>query len=321
MTGPIPTEDPKDPSTWPTGRAIAIEPLVRRVLAPNGSPYTFSGTQTYLVGTREIAVIDPGPADTGMPGHADTRGDGHVDAILEAIGDARVAAILCTHTHRDHSPASRALQAATDAPIVGCAPLMLDDDGPRADAAFDPDYRPDRILADGERIAGEGWTIEAVATPGHTSNHLCYALIESSALFTGDHVMGWSTSVVSPPDGDMGAYLASLARLYERTDRVYYPAHGPQIDNPRQFVRGMIGHRRQRERQIANLLEREPQTIPALVAAMYKGLDARLHGAAGRSVLAHLIDLERQGRAIVRDETWHRANEPAAGLAPDSPAP
>jgi glyoxylase-like metal-dependent hydrolase (beta-lactamase superfamily II) len=309
MTQPIAHEDPHDPSTWPTGRAVAIEPLVRRVLGPNASPYTFTGTQTYLVGTgRDVLVIDPGPADTGVQGHADTRGDGHVAAILAAVGTAQIAAIACTHTHRDHSPASRALQAATGAPIIGCAALALDDDGPRADAAFDHDYRPDRVLSHGEILSGEGWTITAVATPGHTSNHLCYALNESGALFTGDHVMGWSTSVVSPPDGDMASYLQSLALLQDREDRVYYPAHGPQIDNPRQFVRGMIGHRRQRERQIVTLLdaadESGPLTIPDLVAAMYKGLDPRLHGAAGRSVLAHLIDLQRQGRALEQDESW-----------------
>jgi len=305
MTDAIPIENPHDPGTWPTGRALLLEPLVRRVLAPNASPYTFTGTQTYLVGAGDdVAVIDPGPADTGVSGHADTRGDGHVEAILAAVGSARIAAILCTHTHRDHSPASRALQAATGAPIVGCAPLMLDDDGPRADAAFDPDYRPDRVLSDGERLSGQGWTIEAVATPGHTSNHLCYALVESAALFTGDHVMGWSTSVVSPPDGDMAAYLDSLARLQGREDRVYYPAHGPQIDNPRQLVRGMIGHRRQRERQILNNLAAGPHTVPDLVAAMYKGLDPRLNGAAGRSVLAHLVDLQRQMRVAPDGEHW-----------------
>jgi glyoxylase-like metal-dependent hydrolase (beta-lactamase superfamily II) len=313
MTERPPIEDPHDPATWPTGRAVWLEPTVRRVLAPNASPYTFTGTQTYLVGAgSDVAVIDPGPAGTGAPGHADTRGDGHVDAIVAAIGDARVAAILCTHTHRDHSPASRALQAATGAPIIGCAPLMIDDDGPRADAAFDPDYRPDRVLDHGERLSGDGWTIEAVATPGHTSNHLCYALVDSGALFTGDHVMGWSTSVVSPPDGDMAAYLASLARLQTRDDRVYYPAHGPQIDNPQQFVRGMIGHRRQRERQIVTRLAAGPHSIADLVAAMYKGLDPRLHGAAGRSVLAHLIDLQNQGRVAPQGERWLALNEPQA---------
>ena len=293
------------PEPWPTGLAEQCEPLVRRVLAPNASPYTYTGTQTYIVGAGEsVAVIDPGPADTGVAGHADTRGEGHVEAILAAVGSARIAAILCTHTHRDHSPAAAPLAALTGAPIIGCAPLAMEDDGPRADTAFDPDYAPDRVLADGDRLSGPDWTIEAVATPGHTSNHLCYALIESGALFTGDHVMGWSTSVVSPPDGDMGAYMASLTRLYEREDAVYYPAHGPAVENPRQLVRGMLGHRRQREAQILRLLGTGPQRIVEMVPQMYKGLDPRLNGAAGRSVLAHLVELEKQGRAAVEDETW-----------------
>lgn len=285
---------------WKTGLSVELEPLVRRVLAPNASPFTFTGTQTYIVGCgSDVAVIDPGPVDSGALGHADTNGTGHIDAILAAIGNQRVIAIMCTHTHRDHSPAARPLQAATGAPIIGCAPLALNDSGPRADSEFDPLYQPDHVLTDGEPLAGDGWTIQAVATPGHTSNHLCYSLIESGALFTGDHVMGWSTSVVSPPDGDMAAYMASLQKLYERQqDAVYYPAHGPAVTNPHQLVRGMIGHRRQREAQILRLLENAPCTIPTMVSAMYKGLDPRLNGAAGRSVLAHLIDLERQSRVM-----------------------
>jgi glyoxylase-like metal-dependent hydrolase (beta-lactamase superfamily II) len=294
------------PDTIQAGETEQHEPLVRRVLAPNPSPYTYTGTQTWLVGnSSDVAVIDPGPAGDGPnSGHADINGTGHVEAILRAIGDAKVAAILCTHTHRDHSPAAAPLKAATGAPIIGCAPLVLRDDGPRADSAFDPDYAPDRVLTDGERILGDGWTIEAVATPGHTSNHLCYSLVETGALFTGDHVMKWSTSVVSPPDGDMSAYMASLQKLYDREDRIYYPAHGPAVEKPRQLVRGMIGHRRQRERQIIKLLEAGEGHIPDMVAAMYKGLDPRLTGAAGRSVLAHLVDLQNQGRAAMHGDRW-----------------
>jgi glyoxylase-like metal-dependent hydrolase (beta-lactamase superfamily II) len=301
-------------SDWPdsiqAGETEQHEPLVRRVLAPNPSPYTFTGTQTWLVGAgSEIAVIDPGPAGSGLSigDPKDMNGEGHVEAIMRAVGDAKVTAILCTHTHRDHSPAAAPLKALTGAPIIGCAPLAIADDGPRADSAFDPDYAPDRILSDGEQISGEGWTIEAVATPGHTSNHLCFALLESGALFTGDHVMKWSTSVVSPPDGDMAAYMASLQKLYEREDRVYYPAHGPAVENPKQLVRGMIGHRRMRERQILGLLETGPQLIPDMVTEMYKGLDTRLKGAAGRSVLAHLVDLEKQGRVTLAGEAWQLA--------------
>ncbi len=296
------------PQPWPTGLTEQCEPLVRRVLAANASPYTYTGTQTYVIGAGDaVAVIDPGPAGTGVAGHADTNGAGHVEAILAAIGSAKLTAIMCTHTHRDHSPAAAPLKAATGAPIIGCAPLVLEDDGPRADAAFDPTYTPDRVLADGERLCGPDWTIEAVATPGHTSNHLCYSLIESGALFTGDHVMAWSTSVVSPPDGDMAAYMRSLQKLHDREDKVLYPAHGPAITNPRQLVRGMMGHRRSREAQILRLLGETPQAIPAMVTAMYKGLDPRLIGAAGRSVLAHLIDLERQGRVKASEDIWMSA--------------
>ena len=293
------------PQPWPTGLNEQCEPLVRRVLAPNASPYTFTGTQTYVIGAGDdVAVIDPGPAGTGAAGHADTRGTGHVAAILAAIGGARLSAIVCTHTHRDHSPAAAELKRLTGAQIIGCAPLVLEDDGPRADAAFDPDYAPDRVLSDGEQLRGPDWTITAVATPGHTSNHLCYALEESGALFTGDHVMAWSTSVVSPPDGDMAAYMASLHKLQDRDDQVYYPAHGPAVTNPRQLVRGMLGHRRSREAQILRLLEAAPQAITAMVPVMYKGLDPRLNGAAGRSVLAHLIDLRQRGRVTNEGDIW-----------------
>lgn len=267
-----------------TGEAIQLEPLVTRVLAANPSPFTYTGTETYLVGVTDLAVIDPGPDLSD-----------HVDALLRAVANRPVRAIMCTHTHRDHSPASRAVQAATGAPIIGCAPLALDDDGPRADAAFDRDYAPDRVLADGEQVQGEGWTLTAVATPGHTSNHLCFGLEESGALFTGDHVMGWSTSVIAPPDGDMAAYMASLDKLLARDDRVYYPAHGDAVDKPQRLVRGMMGHRKQREGQILRLLGQHVSEIPAMVEQMYAGLDPRLFGAAGRSVLAHLIDLRRRG--------------------------
>ena len=282
------------PKPWPVGHADLLEPLVRRVLAPNPSPFTFTGTETYIVGAgAEVAVIDPGPDEPD-----------HLAALIAAVGEAKVTAILCTHTHRDHSPAAAPLSALTGAPVIGCAPLVLDSSGPRADAPFDKTYAPDRVLTDGEQLTGPDWTLTAVATPGHTSNHLCYALEETGALFTGDHVMGWSTSVVSPPDGDMAAYLSSLDKIYTRTDRVYYPAHGPQVDKPRQLVRGMIGHRRQRERQILKLLGAGTGTIAAMVPQMYKGLDPKLHPAAGQSVLAHLIDLEQRGHVTRAEDQW-----------------
>lgn len=284
----------RDQPPPPIGTAQQLEPLVRRVLADNPSPFTFHGTQTYLVGTeRNLAVIDPGPEDPD-----------HIAALVAAIGHAHVVAICCTHTHRDHSPAAAPLSELTGAPVIGCAPLVIESDLPRADAPFDQGYAPDRAMTDGEAIEGEGWTLTVVATPGHTSNHLCFALEESGALFTGDHVMGWSTTVVAPPDGDMADYMASMERLYEREDRIYYPAHGPAVEKPKQLVRGMIGHRRQRERQILRCLADGPQAIPDMVAQMYAGLDPRLTGAAGQSVLAHLIDLERRGKVMPFDGSW-----------------
>lgn len=272
---------------WPTGLAEDVEPLVRRVLAPNPSPYTFTGTQTYVVGEAQgpdCAVIDPGPDEPA-----------HIEAIIAAVAGRRVLAIMCTHTHRDHSPAAAPLAAKTGAPIVGCAPLMLAVDGPRSDEAFDPTYDPDRVLADGEAMRGTGWTLTAVATPGHTSNHLCFALEESGALFTGDHVMGWSTSVVVPPDGNMGDYMTSLEKLMGRDDVRYHSAHGAAIEKPRQLVRGMIGHRRQREAQILRLLGEAARPVSGFIPEMYKGLDPRLVGAAEMSVTAHLLDLEKRG--------------------------
>jgi glyoxylase-like metal-dependent hydrolase (beta-lactamase superfamily II) len=278
---------------FPTGRVERIAPGVRRVLAGNPSPFTYTGTQTYIVGEGEVGVIDPGP---DLPEH--------LDAILAATAGERITAILCTHTHRDHSPASRPLAAATGAPITGCAALALDDDGPRSDAAFDFDYAPDRVLADGEAVEGPGWRLAAVATPGHTSNHLCLALEGTGALFTGDHVMGWSTTIVSPPDGDMRDYMASLDLLLKRDDRTYYPAHGPAIERPHSHVRGLIAHRRMREQQILRRLGEGVGRIPLMVEAMYQGTDPRLFPAAGRSVLAHLVDLEARGLVRREGETW-----------------
>ncbi|TKD50723.1 MBL fold metallo-hydrolase [Sphingomonas baiyangensis] len=284
-------------SNAPYGVAVSVDPLVRRVLAPNATPFTGTGTQTHLVGRDTLAIIDPGPDD-----------DAHLAALLRAIGDTPVAAIMVTHTHRDHSPLARRLAERVEAPVVGCAPLALDDLGPRADAAFDDSYAPDRVLADGERIDGDGWTLEAVATPGHTSNHLAFALPQAGALFSGDHVMGWSTTIVSPPDGDMAAYMASLQKLFEREDdRIYFPAHGDVVENPRRLVRGLLGHRKQREGQILRLLRDDVAAVPAMVARMYAGIDQRMWPAAERSVLAHLIDLRQRGLAVEEGDAWRAA--------------
>ena len=275
----------------PHGAVEQLDPLVRRVLAPNPSAFTFTGTQTHIVGRGDVAVIDPGP---DIPSH--------IDALLKATAGERIVAIVCTHTHRDHSPGTRPLQAATGAPIIGCAPLALV--GGDDDESFDPDYVADRVLADGEALERPGWTLEAVATPGHTSNHVCFALPESRALFSGDHVMGWSTSIVSPPDGDMGAYVASLEKLLGRDDAIYYPAHGPAVDEPRKLVRGLILHRMQREAGILAELKAGKADIPSIVASLYRAVDPRLHPAAARSVLAHLIDLEKRGLVVGEGEAW-----------------
>ena len=269
-----------------------VHPLVRRVLASNASPFTYTGTQTHIVGHGEVAVIDPGP---DLPEH--------LDAILAATAGERIVAIVCTHTHRDHSPAARPLSEATGAPVMGCAPILTDD-GTGLEAGFDHLYAPDRIMVEGDSVSGPGWTLEAVATPGHTSNHLCFALPEACALFSGDHVMGWSTSVVVPPDGDMSAYLASLEKLLGREDEIYFPAHGDPVTRPQRLVRSMIGHRRQREGQILRLLGEGPQNIPQMVSSMYVGLDPRLEKAAGASVLAHLLDLDARGRVAAEGEAW-----------------
>ena len=275
----------------PYAKLDTLEPGIARVLAHNPSAFTYYGTQTYLVGEAEVAVIDPGP---NLPEH--------VEALLHAIAGRSVVAITCTHTHRDHSPAARPLANVTGAPIIGCAPLALDAVGPRADESFDGDYQPDRVLEDGDTLEVGGRQLIAVATPGHTSNHLCYAL--GDALFTGDHVMGWSTTVVFPPDGDMGAYMTSLEKLRRRSDRIYYPAHGPAVTNPQQYVRHLAGHRMQRENQILRLVGEQPRDIPDIVAHAYPGLDPRLVTAAGGSVLAHLLDLEKRGLVVVERQQW-----------------
>lgn len=273
------------------GKIEQLEPGIARLLAHNPSAFTYFGTQSYLLGDKQVAVVDPGP---DLPEH--------VDALERAIAGRPVAAILCTHTHRDHSPAARPLAERIGAPVIGCAPLSLEAVGPRADASFDGDYAPERVLADGEALDVDGEPVTAVATPGHTSNHLCFAY--RGALLTGDHVMGWSTTVVVPPDGDMAQYMRSLDKLRGRDDRIYYPAHGPAVTNPGQYVRHLMGHRMQREKQIVRLIAEEPLTIPDIVRKAYPGLDPRLTVAAGGSVLAHLADLERRGRVERRGEQW-----------------
>jgi len=263
------------------GRLEPVAPGIRRIVAKNPGPFTFKGTGTYVVGEGEVAVIDPGPEL-----------EEHVAALLASLADEQVTHILVTHTHRDHSPAAKALKAATGAPTYGFGPHA---GGKRGEAGVeeggDWDFTPDIVTTDGEEIAGGKWRFEAVHTPGHTSNHLCFALPESGILFSGDHVMGWSTSVIAPPDGDMAAYMASLDKLLARQDAVYWPTHGPAITEPQRHVRAFIAHRREREAGIIDCLKAGVEKTDKIVERLYAGLNPALRGAAARSVLAHLIDL------------------------------
>lgn len=293
--------------TFEYGRADQVSPLVRRVVANNPGPFTFHGTGTYIVGRGRVAVIDPGPV----------RAD-HLAAILRAVTGEQISHILITHTHLDHSPLAAELTRATGAVVHGFGPHGVGrakaggGPGPAEEGA-DRDFTPDQRLADGDVVEGDGWTLEAVHTPGHTSNHLCFALPEERALFTGDHVMGWSTSVVSPPDGDMAAYLASLQKLLERDDAIYFPTHGPPITGPRVHVEAFIAHRRERAAQILECLESGAVTIAAMVPRIYPDLEEALHGAAGNSVYAHLIQMTESGRIICDGEVAYESSWRAAG--------
>jgi glyoxylase-like metal-dependent hydrolase (beta-lactamase superfamily II) len=283
---PLNRDDPH-----PHGEIETIAPGIRRVICNNPGAFTFRGTNTYLIGGgRSVAVLDPGPVDTA-----------HLSAILSATAGETITHILVSHTHRDHSPGARALQAATGAATYGYGPHVTppDQGGEGGDHSFDPDVR----VADGATIEGDGWRLQALFTPGHCGNHLCFALDGTGALFSADHVMGWSTSVVSPPDGDMRAFLDSLAKLRAREgkDRLYLPGHGPAIRDPMPFLDALAAHRRKREGRILQALrEHGAMTAEALVGPVYGPMDPRLVAAAGRSLLAHLVMLEGDG-AVARD--------------------
>ena len=260
-------------------------PGVRRVMANNPGPFTFKGTMSYIVGRGNVAIVDPGPDDPA-----------HVGALLEAVRNETVAAIFVTHTHRDHSPAVPALKAATGATVYAegphraARPLHIGELNP-LDSSGDRNFTPDVALKDGEVVTGSGWTIEAVTTPGHTANHMAYAFRENNALFAGDHVMAWATSIVAPPDGAMSDYMASLQKLAKRGESIYFPGHGPAIGDAGRFVNYYILHRKAREAAILHRLAKGETDIPTIVRAIYIGIDPRLTGAAGLSVLAHMEDL------------------------------
>lgn len=295
-----------DHATRP-GECEVIEPGIRAITAPNGGPMTFTGTRTYLVGEGAVALIDPGPRD---PAHA--------EAVLAALKPGEhISHILVTHSHIDHSPLAGDLAARTGAEVLafgahgaGMSDVMraLSEatENIGGGEGGDADFRPDRHLADGESVEGQGWTLTALHTPGHLSNHLCFALEGTGVLFSGDHVMGWATTMVSPPDGDLSAFMGSLTKVAARDDRLYLPGHGAPIENPKRLVEHIFNHRKLRERQILDCLAKAPATPADLTADIYESIDRRLWPAASRNVLAHLIDLHMQGRV---------AADPAIGQA------
>ncbi|MET0146333.1 MAG: MBL fold metallo-hydrolase [Ilumatobacteraceae bacterium] len=299
MTGPA--FRPLDDVVY--GRVDRVAPLVRRVVAENPSKFTYRGTGTYIVGEGEVAVIDPGPVL-----------DSHRDALAAALTGERVTAICVTHCHSDHSPLAAWLREETGAPTYAFGPhpppdpddkIELEEEiseGVKVEEAIDTAFQPDVRVADGAIAAtGPGWTISGVHTPGHTSNHLCFAFREQGVLFPGDHVMGWSTTVVSPPDGDMAAYIESLRKVAGRPmDRTYWPTHGPPIDQPQRYVDALVEHRLVRERQVLEAVAAGCHEIPAIVALLYADVDEGLHKPAGRSVLSHLVKLIADGAVRVR---------------------
>ena len=275
-------------------RVDEVAPGVRRVMANNPGPFTFKGTLSYIIGRGKVAIVDPGPAD-----------DKHIAALLDAVRNETVTHIFVTHTHRDHSPAVPAIKAATGATVYAegvhraARPLHIGENNP-LEGSGDRDFKPDVTLKDGEVVSGDGWSVEAVTTPGHTANHMAFALKGTDMLFAGDHVMGWATTIVAPPDGAMSDYMASLNKLAKRPEQIYFPGHGPAVKEATRFVNYLILHRKAREDSILHRLGKGATDIPTIVRGSYIGIDPRLMGAAGMSVLAHLEDLVARG-AVATD--------------------
>lgn len=275
------------------GEAVPIADKIERITAPNKSAFTFHGTNSYLVGGREVAVIDPGPS--GHPAHYKT--------LMKALSGRTVSHILVTHTHIDHSPLARRLARETGAPVYAEGPhraardLHIGETNP-LEASGDKDFVPDVPIADGARIEGRDFALTAIHTPGHTTNHMVFAMDGGKIIFSGDHVMAWATSIVAPPDGDMADYMASLKTLLARPEHVYFPGHGGRLNRAKEFIRGLHAHRKMRETAILHRLRRGDRTIPEIVAVLYKDTDPRLHGAAALSVFAHLEHLIETGKAV-----------------------
>ncbi len=278
------------------GRAVTVAPDVLRITARNPGPFTFHGTNSYLVGRDTLAVIDPGPED-----------DAHLETLLAAIAGRPVSHIFVSHTHRDHSPLAARLKEHTGAPTLAEGPhrparaLRIGEVNP-LDASADLAFVPDVALADNALTQGDGWAIRTVLTPGHTANHAVFALEGTGTLFSADHVMAWSTSIVAPPDGAMADYMRSLDKLLARDDRLLLPGHGGPVTAPGRFMRGLKTHRKMRERAILERIRAGDRTIKEMVAAIYRDTDPRLHGAAGLSVLAHLEDMVARGLVATNGE-------------------
>lgn len=278
------------------GEAVKETDWIERVTVRNPGPFTFYGTNSYVLGKSSVAVIDPGPDD-----------DNHLEALLRTVGDRPVTHIIVSHTHVDHSPLARRLSEITGAKIYAegphrpARPLRLGEINP-LDASADIEFKPDIELADGDEISGEGWTLQAIHTPGHTANHAVFSFLEENILFSADHVMAWATSIVAPPDGAMADYMSSLRKLFEREEHFYLPGHGGRVENPKRFVRALLAHRITREQSVMERLKKGDRRIPDIVREIYRDIDPKLHGAAALSMLAHMEDLVSRGVVETEDE-------------------
>ena len=286
------------------GHAVQLVPGIQRITAPNKSAFTFHGTNTYIVGDNDVAVIDPGPID-----------DTHLEAILKAAVGRRITHIIVTHTHVDHSPLAALLKAECGAQTWAEGPHRIARELHLGETNFleasgDKDFVPDNFITHNQIIKGDGWALETLLTPGHAMNHACFALLGTPYMFSGDHVMGWATSIVAPPDGAMAPYMASLDVMIEREESVYFPGHGGRLDKAREFSRALRAHRKMRETAILSRIRKGDRTIADIVAVIYKETDKRLHGAAGLSVFAHIEDLlikemiKSDGAAAIDGEYW-----------------